>query len=122
MVTEAVPFEEPQDAGVVLVINDKATGWLMIAAADEVHPFASVTVTLYVPDGNPVVVADDPPAGNQLYENTGVPPLTDAVAVPLLEPLQRTASVLVERVRAAGCVTPIVDEVVQPEASVTVTV
>ena len=53
-----------------------------MAVAVSTHPFASVTVTTYVPALNPVIVCVVSPPGLQEYVYGGVPPVGLAVAVP----------------------------------------
>ncbi len=56
----AEPFEPP--AQLTMELDAKltvgATGLMMVADVVFVHPFASVTVTVYVPAHNPVAVAE----------------------------------------------------------------
>ena len=53
--TDADPLEEPQVAGVVLVVAVMAAGSLMNTAALLIQPFASVIVTVYTPAARPVI-------------------------------------------------------------------
>ena len=53
---------------------------MVVAVATQ--PFASVTVTVYVPADRPVIVGVVSPPGVQEYEYGGVPPEAVAVAVP----------------------------------------
>ena len=41
-----------------------AVGWVMVKDRVAVHPFASVTITVYAPALRPVAVAVVPPAGD----------------------------------------------------------
>ena len=86
-----------------------------------VHPFASVTVTEYVPavrfDKSSVVAPFD-----QRYVYAVVPPDTDKLAAPVELPKQRTFVPDIEAVSAAaGCVIVTLAVVVHPLASVIVT-
>jgi hypothetical protein len=56
---------DPHAAGVVFVLVDMAAGSVTIAAAVWLQPFASVTVTVYVPAPKPFSEAPVPPEGNQ---------------------------------------------------------
>jgi hypothetical protein len=51
----------------------------------KVHPLASVIYTVYVPADNPVAVALVFPPGAHEYVYGDVPPVTVAVALPLLK-------------------------------------
>ena len=62
----------------------------MVILAVAVHPFASVTVIVYVPAENPVPVALVPPIGVHAYVYGLVPPPPVTVALPLLPPLHNT--------------------------------
>ena len=44
-----------------------AVGWVIVKLRVAVHPFASVTVTVYAPALKPVAVAPVPPAGDHEY-------------------------------------------------------
>jgi hypothetical protein len=50
-------FPEKQEIfDVVVVVPDKACdGWVMVAEETEVQPFASLTVTVYVPVTRPLI-------------------------------------------------------------------
>ena len=50
-VTEAVPVEAPKHNTLVPEHNAETAvaGWVIVVEQDVVHPFASVTVTVYVP-------------------------------------------------------------------------
>jgi hypothetical protein len=62
-VTVAVPSLAPKaDAAVAVADADTAAaGWVTVNVREAVHELASVTVTVYVPASNPVLVADVPP-------------------------------------------------------------
>ena len=64
-----------------------AAGSVRVTVSDSVHPFSSVTVTVYVPATKPVAVAVVCPS-LQEYVYAPVPPEGVAVAVPSLPPLQ----------------------------------
>ncbi len=67
----------------------KAVGCVIVTLVVRVQPFASVTVTVYVPAVNPVAVAAVcPPV--QAYVYGAVPPLAVTVAAPVLAPLHNT--------------------------------
>jgi hypothetical protein len=87
-----------------------------------VQPFASVTVTVYVPAQRPVVVAAVPPEGAHEYVYGAVPPEATTVAEPVHWPLQRMFTCEPVVVIAGGCVIVYVLVIVHPFASVTVTV
>jgi hypothetical protein len=90
-----------------------------------VQPFASVTVTKYVPAVRPEAVAPVW-AGDvlQLYVYGAVPPLAVTVAAPLMPPSQLGfVLAVIDAVTAlAGSVTVAVAVLMQPLKSVTVTV
>jgi len=46
------------------VVDASAVGCVMVNVLDVVHPFASVTVTTYVPAPRPLAVGPDPPEGD----------------------------------------------------------
>ncbi len=64
--TVAAPLLPPlQETGVVLDTDPLSElGWDTVAEAVVVHPFASVTVAVYVPAARPEAVADVPPDGD----------------------------------------------------------
>ncbi|MNT53061.1 hypothetical protein D3C72_1901290 [compost metagenome] len=66
--TVADPVAEPLHAIFVcaLAVATKAAGSVIVKLWVSVHPFASVTVTVYVPAESPVAVAPVPPLGAQL--------------------------------------------------------
>ena len=90
------------------------------AAAEDVHPFASVTVTEYALEGRFVAFARAPPEGDQLYVKVPAPPLAFTLALPLEEPhvdgVDEETSIMAE-----GCTTTVEALIVQPLASVIVT-
>jgi hypothetical protein len=95
----------------------------MVAVVVTEHPFASVTVTVYVPFANPEAVVPVPPDGFQLYVNPPTPPPGVTVAEPLLPPKQETLVVAeIVAVTCVGCVMVAVVVTEHPFASVTVTV
>jgi hypothetical protein len=87
-----------------------------------VHPFASVMVQVYVPTHNEEAVAPVPPDGAHEYVYGAVPPEATTVALPLHEPLQVIFTCEPVDVNAGGCVMLKVRVIVQPFASVIVTV
>ncbi len=62
-VTVAVPSLAPKaDAAVAVADADTAAaGWVTVNVREAVHELASVTVTVWLPAANPVLVADVPP-------------------------------------------------------------
>lgn len=61
-------------------------GWFGIVKICEVmHPFASVTVSVYVPPGRFVIVGVEPPKGTHIYVYGPLPPVTETA----IEPLER---------------------------------
>ncbi len=95
---------------------------MIIIEPTAVQPFASVTVTLYVAALKLVAVGVVCPLF-QRYVYAPVPPLGVAVAVPFAPPLQDTfVPVTVTVTPVAGWVIMALEVVVQPFASVTVTV
>ena len=91
------------------------------AVEDTVQSIASVTSTVYVPAPSPVIVADVLPPGVQVYVNAPVPPLAITEAVPSVAP-QAALVAATETLILGGSVIVMEDEIVQPAASVTVTV
>ena len=56
-VTLAVPFDPPKQAtGVALQLAANCVGWVTTDSQVDVHPFASVTVTVYVPAVSPLML------------------------------------------------------------------
>ena len=100
----------------------KTVGSVTVDELVEVQPFASVTVTVYVPAATPVIDAVVA-VFDHAYVYGDVPPVADAVAPPSDNPLQvMVESTCEAATNTVGSVT--VDELVevQPFASVTVTV
>jgi hypothetical protein len=98
-------------------------GCVIVAVAVAVHPFASVTVTVYEPAMSVFAVAPVPPDGAHAYVYGAVPPATVTVAEPLLPPKQVTfveAEMLAVGPPELG--TFAIAVVVHPRESVTVTV
>ena len=91
------------------------------AVAVLVHPFASVTVTVYEPATRFDAVAPDPPVGLQRYVSAPVPPLAFTEADPFAEPHVAAVDV-VAAVIAGGSVIVMFAALIHPVASVTVTV
>ena len=121
--TEAEPFDPPHEVATEFVASTNAAGSVTVTACVEAHPFASETLTVYVPAGRLEAVVPVPPAGDQAYVNGPVPPVTFTEAVPLLPPLQETFTPT-EAVMAGPPIleTAAVAVAVQPFASVIVTV
>jgi hypothetical protein len=104
-----LPLLTPAQVAFTLVaVADSATaGSVMIAVAVLIHPFASVTVTVYVPAAKPVAVAVVC-AGLEFhaYEYGAVPPAALTVAEPVVPFLQSTLVLAVmAEVKTAGSVT-----------------
>ena len=119
----APPSEKPLQLTLLstTLAADNAAGSVIVVDELSVQPFASVTVTLYVPATNPVAVAVVCPLF-QLYVYGDVPPVCEAVACPSFNPLQLTLlSVVALDTKAAGSVIVVLELSVQPFASVTVT-
>ena len=100
---------------------DNAAGWVIVALDVAVHPLVSVMVTEYAPIANPEMSCVVAPF-DQLYVYGDVPPETVRSIEPLLPPLQITFTCVFEADNRAGSVMADADVVVQPLASVTVTV
>jgi hypothetical protein len=119
----AVPLFAPKQVMFVEEIVAASTaGSVTVKDCVPVQPFASVTVSVYVPAQRPVAVAEVPPDGAQLYVYAGVPPITVEVMLPLHTPKQETFVTEPEMMIGVGSVMMNVCVVVQPFASVTVTV
>lgn len=67
--------------------NDMAAGSVIDELDEVVHPFVSVTTTVYVPTKRDDAVAPFPPAGDHEYEYGEEPPFTFTDKVPVLPPL-----------------------------------
>ena len=95
----------------------------MVAEIVLEQPFPSVTVHVYVPGARPEAVAAVPPEGDQLYVNVPVPPVVVILALPVAPPLQLTLVIVPNEMTAAPklLIEAVVD-IVQPAASVTITV
>jgi len=122
----AVPLLPPLQATFVDegIVTVTIAGCVIVTCAVAVHPLASVAVTVYVPAINPVAVAVVC-TGVVFQESVfaPVPPPADAVAVPLLPPLQATfVDEGIVTVTIAGCVIVTCAVAVHPLASVAVTV
>ena len=84
----AVPSQrELQVIFVEVSVVVSAAGSVMVTLAVAVQPFASVTVSEYVPGPNPTIVGSGAPVLHA-YVYKVVPPETVAVAVPFAAPLQ----------------------------------
>ena len=118
-----VPLLAPHVADVLVGVAVIAVGPAILVLDELTHPFASVTITVYVPAPSPLAVAPDIPPGVQLYVKVPVPPLALAVAVPLLPPLQLTVVVDIPVIVAPPLLlTTDANVLVQPLLSVMVTV
>ncbi len=122
--TLAPPLERPKQATLLstLTVDIITLGSVTVDVVVTVHPFASVTVTIYVPAATPII---DAVVAELLhaYVYGEVPPVADAVAPPSEPPLQETsASTTEEATNDVGSVIVEVVVAVQPFASVTVAV
>ena len=86
---------------------------------EEEQPFASVQMTVYVPAGR-LVGFTGPKLFSQEYVYPGVPPAPVAATDPSFKPLQVTFVLLAVTVSMLGWLTPMLFDVEQPLASVTV--
>jgi pyridoxal biosynthesis lyase PdxS len=97
-------------------------GCVIVAVVDVVHPFASVAVTVYVPEFRLLIVAVVAPVFHK-YEYPPVPLDANEVAEPVEAPLHNTFVVKgIDNVKRFGCVIVAVVDIVHPFASVAVTV
>src|SRR5690349_8101648 len=96
-------------------------GWFMVRVLTVVQPFASVTVTVYVPEGMPERSLVERPL-LQLNPYGETPPLTSVVAFPEDWPKQAASCEMVLSERAGGSVMVTVAVSEQPPGLVTVTV
>ena len=121
-ITEAVPSESPQAAGVLPNITPKAGGSVMVILPITIQPEVSLTDTLNVPAPNPVAVLEvcDPPSSH-VYVYGGAPPEALAVPLPSFAPLQETSVESVVRVGPPSPFTTVGIDSVHPLASVIVT-
>lgn len=110
----------------VLMLAVRVAGSLMVTLEMLLlHPYASITVTVYIPVGKlPAVGLVCPGVVFHVYVNGDIPPVTSTVALPSLPPLQLTLDWLLMDVlnTTFGSVMVTLDVVVQPFASVVVTV
>jgi hypothetical protein len=74
----------------IATLKVKEGGFTNITEEGEVHPFKSVTVTLYVPAPIFDKLEFELPPGVQKYVYPGVPPLALTDADPLVEPKHET--------------------------------
>jgi hypothetical protein len=120
--TTADPVAPPkQITGEDVAVAVNAVGCVTVVVADEVQPFASVTITVYVPAESPVALDPFPPLGDHAYVYGVVPPVGVTVAEPVLPPKQSTGDELAEVVSTGGCVITTEEVDVHPLRSVTVT-
>ena len=121
--TLALPVFPPlHNTGVEVVDATSSVGSVTVALVVIVHPFASVTVTVYAPALSPLAVAAVPPDGDHEYVYPAVPLLATTLALPEFPPLHKTAVAVAEDVSNVGWVTAVTAVDVHPIASVTVTV
>jgi hypothetical protein len=117
------PVEPPLQLTLVIAVigvaNTMAAGAVIVTTLVPVHPLASVAVTVYVPAGAvsvvPLIV---PPV--LVYTIVPTPPVTLNAELPI-PPLHNAAISVDATTMAAGAVMVAVAVVVQPLASVTVT-
>jgi hypothetical protein len=115
----AVPLQLTLLSTTVAAIN--TAGSVTITLEESVHPFASVTVTLYVPATTPVILAEVALLLHW-YKYPEVPPVSLTVAPPSEKLLQLTLlSTTAAETSVAGSVITTLAESVQPLASVIVT-
>jgi len=124
-VTTAIPSVLELHNGLLLavIVAFNTAGSVNVTFAVVVHPFASVTVTVYEPAAKPLAVAEVPPEGAHEYVYEPVPPLAVTVALPVLPPLHNGLELdVIEAVNNAGSVKVTVAVPVHKLASVIVTV
>ena len=92
-----------------------------VPEAELTHPNESVIVTVYNPEGIPVMEAVVAPPGDQEYVNAPVPPDAATAAAPSLNP-HVAVVVLTTPDTGEGCVIVMIVVVEQPAPSVIVTV
>jgi predicted metal-binding membrane protein len=123
-----VTFIDPSAAALHVTFAEvfeaaNAAGSVIVALVVVVHPFASVTVKIYVPgvksDKSSVVLAE---ASSHKYVYGEVPPVTVASIVPSAAPLHVTFTEVFVAANAAGSVIVALVVVEQLLASVTVKV
>jgi len=88
--TIAVPVAKPHDASVALHVAVNAVGSPTMCVHDDIHPVASVTVTVYEPAVKPVILASVEPLLHK-YVYGAVPPVAVTLAEPSEPPLHRTS-------------------------------
>jgi hypothetical protein len=96
-------------------------GVLTITVLVSLHPFASFTVTVYVPAHNPVMDGVVCPPGAHEYVYPGVPPPAITEAVPLHNPKQVTSVELETTDNGVGWLMVTLAVAGQPFKSVTFT-
>jgi len=124
-VTVALPSVLVWHKGFVLelILADIAEGAVNVTLAVTVHPFASVTVTVYVPADKLFAVALVPPEGAHEYVYEPVPPPAVTVALPVVPPLHNGLVLeVIDAVNRAGSVKVVFADATQPLLSVTVAV
>jgi hypothetical protein len=84
------------------VVAVSAVGCVTVVDAVVVHPFASVTVTVYPPAVRPVAEEPVPPEGAHEYVYPEVPPDAVTEAEPVLPPKQSTGDEVAVAVSAGG--------------------
>ena len=102
-------------------INTIADGSVTVAFAFAVHPFASVTVTLYAPAHNPEISSLVAELSHK-YVSTGVPPAVVKFNTPSQPPLQSAGVIEIAAIKTGGSVSVTSTDATHPFASVTVIV
>ena len=121
--TLADPFALPLQSTLLFIVVDdvNTVGSVTVDVAVVVQPFASVTVTVYVPATKLLFVAVVAEF-DHTYVYAGVPPVADATSSPFDPPLINTLAFIVDvdtNIVGSVITTELVD--VAPLASVTVT-
>ena len=126
--TLILAFDPPKQLTLVEFVRPQTNcvGCVITNVVLVVHPFASVTVTVYVPANFPVktpVLFTIAPGCN-VYEYATVPPVALVLILPVAVPLHVTGVVvaLTQLNAARGCVITLRIELVHPAMSFTVTV
>ena len=88
--TIAVPSLLPHVASVALHVAVNAIGSPTMCMHDDIHPLASVTVTVYEPAVKPVILASVEPLLHK-YAYGAAPPVAATLAEPSEPPLHRTS-------------------------------
>ena len=118
--TAADPSDPPKHVASVADSNPvRSAGSVTMACVTPVQPFASVTVTVYVPAERFIIEGDCAPPGFQSYVYGEVAPCALTVAVPSAPPKQLTGVVRLFTTNGAGSVILKTNVDVQPLTSVT---